>query len=186
MATKKESETLPSGAVTITAPNKQIETSPSDTVTVREKVETQMAGPLSAVLITVATFALTAMGLVNTPGQSFVDEIFMVLGLGSLLSAARIIDVMFDKFALDVTDRFKLIGGGYFLFCLVVGAMSFAILLLYASKSSTGVFPWITFAPSLLTGACIIGMLMSHRGSQAWFIGTLLAFVVFIVTCFLR
>jgi hypothetical protein len=148
--------------------------------------ETQMAGPLSAALITVATFSLTVMGLVSIPGQTFVDEVFMALGLSSLLSAARIIDVIFDKRALNVTDRFKLIGGGYFLFCVIVGLMSFAILLLYASKGVAGNFPWITLAPGILTGGCITGMLMSHQGSEYWFVGTLLSFVLFTITCFIR
>jgi hypothetical protein len=113
-----------------------------------EQLERQMAGPLAAALVTVATFCLTVMGLVNSPGQNFIDEIFMILGLASLLSAARIIDATFDRVALNVTDRLKLIGGGYFLFCLIVGGMSFAILLLYATKSVGASIPWIALLPA--------------------------------------
>jgi hypothetical protein len=150
-----------------------------------EKLEEQMAAPLAAALVAVAIFSLTAMGFVSDPRQSFVDEVFMALGLISLLSAARIIDVRFDKVDLTITDRFELIGGGYFLFCFIVGAMSFAILLLYVHRRTTGDFPLITLAPSLMTWVCITGMLMSQRGSEAWFVGVLVAVGLFIITLFL-
>jgi len=147
-----------------------------------EELEARMAGPLAAALIAVATFSLTVMGLVTTPTQSLVDEVFMALGLISLLSAARIIDTAFDKVALNVSDRFRMIGGGYFLFCLIVGAMSFSIMLLYTSKHFTVAFPWITLVPALLTGFCITSMLMSHHGSEAWFAAILISVAIFAVT----
>jgi hypothetical protein len=146
-----------------------------------EVLETQMTGPLAAALIIVATLSLTVMGLANIPGQSYVDEIFGALGLAALVSAARIIDATLDKAALDSADRFKLIGGGYFLFCLIVGAIGFAILLVYATKSTGLTLPWITLPPALIMWACLTGMLMSRRGNEAWLVGAVIAFVLFIL-----
>ena len=148
----------------------------------QEELEARMAGPLSAALVAVATFSLTVMGLVPTPIQSLVDEIFMALGLISLLSAARIIDTVFDKVALNVSDRFRMIGGGYFLFCLIVGAMSFSIMLLYTSKHFAAAFPSIALVPALLTGICITSMLMSHRGSEVWLAAIVVSVGIFVVT----
>jgi hypothetical protein len=146
-----------------------------------KELESGMAGPLAAALVALATFSLTVMGLVGVPRQSVVDEIFMILGLSSLLSAARIIDTVFDKVALNVSDRFRLIGGGYFLFCLIIGGISFSIMLLYATKSVTPELPWTVLGLALLTGFCITAMLMSHHGSEAWFAAIVVMVVVFVV-----
>jgi hypothetical protein len=147
-----------------------------------EERERQIAGLMSAALVTVATFSLTVMGLgVDSPEQHFVDEIFMVLGLSSLFSAGRIIDYTFDQIGVTFDSRRNLLGYGYFLFCTIVGAMSFAILLLYASKSAnqSALVSWTT-AAAAITWVCITGMLMTRKRSGWWAVGAGTGFLGFI------
>lgn len=147
-------------------------------MTPRDELEARMLTTVPPILVAVAIFSLTVMALEQTPKHTFVDEIFGLLGLFSLFSSAWIIDHMLDEIKLKVIERFKLIGGGYFLFCIVIAAMSTGTLLLYyVKKTGLETVSWNNaFLPFLLTGMFIILKLMSHRDRQVWSLCIMLAF----------
>jgi hypothetical protein len=142
-----------------------------------QNVVPHLAMTLSPILIAVAVFCLTVMGLEQSPQQSIIDEIFGVLGLVSLFSAALSIDSILDDYELGVWDRFRLMKGGYFAFTLVVGAMSASILLLYYAKAhALSQVGWSnSFIPFVLTGLFIVCKLMSHKDNEAFTVGIIAA-----------
>ena len=55
------------------------------------------------------------------------------------MGSATVTDSAMDQQDFSLADRCTFLGGGYFLFCLIVGGMTTAIPLLYAAK--VGVIP---------------------------------------------
>jgi hypothetical protein len=72
------------------------------------------------------------MALQSNGANTLINDIFGILGLVSMLTSALIIDSILDNAGCTFMYRLKkLMNGGYLLFCLVMAAMSFAILLVY-------------------------------------------------------
>src|SRR5438132_513864 len=101
----------------------------------QEQIESQIAGPLSAALITVATISLTLMGVVlqRKPPQLYLENLLMVVGILSLISAARIIDKEIDKGGLGFWARVSFGGGGYVLFCPVLATIVAGVMIFNAT-----------------------------------------------------
>jgi hypothetical protein len=149
------------------------------TVATQEALEQTTAMTLSRILVTVAAICLAAVGLDKSPGQSIVDTFFGVLGLVALISAALIVDSILDNAEFNVKDRFRLMKGGYFVFCLVVSAMSFGILLLYhTNRGSTGV-TW-SILPPIIASILMVCKMMSygeHIRRNPWTLALIVAYV---------
>src|SRR5262249_53232480 len=95
------------------------------------------------------------------------------LAAGCVLAASGIIDSALDKLSLNWSERIKLLGLGYFLFCIVVAGMTFVIPLLYEAKRGKPEdlhFQWhqLWFAG---TGVCVILKLMSRKNSHIFTAG---------------
>jgi len=146
-----------------------------------ESLESTLTGPLSAALITIAIFSLSVMSFVPDPAKSLIDEVFGILGLVSLISAALILDAELDKRELTFRDRRKLYSSGYIVFCGSIGGMSSAILFFYADVNRTGPFPICTLIGVILFGFCIGGRLMTKSYNNCWLVGMLAAFVLFVI-----
>jgi hypothetical protein len=151
-----------------------------------------IAGLLTATLITLATFSLTALSLVPLPQQyTLLDEMFGVLGLLSLIAAASIIDNLLDTHATTVnggtpvepgvtpSQRFTLFGGGYFLFTIVIGFMSTATLIVYASKNvQQGQMLTMSIIAAAI-GIFLVIRLMTDKTSEIWLAAALLGCLLF-------
>jgi hypothetical protein len=147
-----------------------------------KQIESQIAGPLSAALITVATISLTLMGIVlqRQPPQPYLDNLLMVVGILSLVSAARIIDKELDKGGLGFRARVSFGGGGYVLFCIVLATIIAGVMVFNAKVGKTYV-PFCATAAGV-TSFCIFFLLMTNEHSGWWVFGALSGFTVFSLT----
>jgi hypothetical protein len=144
----------------------------------RDELELRLATTLAPMLLTIATFSLTVMGLQQNPEKTIVDELFSFIGAACLLAAAVVADSALDKQDLGLFERMKFMGGGYLFFCLVVGAMSTAIPILYSAKRAGG--DGITWHKSYLwfisVGIFVVLKLMSHKDKQVWTAAIILSY----------
>jgi hypothetical protein len=152
----------------------------------KQELEARLATTISPILVAVAVFCLTVMAIEASPRQTFVDEIFGILGLLSLFSAALIVDSLLDEQKIKFVERLMLMSTGYFIFSFIVGAMSTSILLLYYVKNHSGTQDtWDnSFFPFILTGIFIVLKLMSHEDRHIWLIGMMFAFVWSLISVF--
>jgi hypothetical protein len=101
-------------------------------MTLDVELERSIGTTLAAILVAVASFCLSVMALQSNGANTLINDIFGILGLVSMLTSALIIDSILDNAGCTFMYRLKkLMNGGYLLFCLVMAAMSFAILLVY-------------------------------------------------------
>jgi len=99
--------------------------------------EKNLATTLAAILIAVATFSLTIMGIASDATTSISNEIFGLLGLSSLLTSALIIDSILDKAQCSPKYRLtELMNGGYVLFSIIMAGMSFGIFFIYLHQEA--------------------------------------------------
>ena len=145
-----------------------------------DEIETQIAAPLSAALIAVAAISLPLIKAVDNPEMSLLDELFAIIGIAALIGAGRIIDREFDKAGLKIQQRVFAFGGGYIVFCAVVGLIASAILLLDTDRNKTTSLCWAT-PLALLTGGSIFFLLMTEKGQKVWMTLAIVAASIFFV-----
>ncbi len=109
-----------------------------------DELELRLATTLAPMLLTVSIFSLTLVGITQKPDTTILDEVLCLLSLFCILSAALVADSALDKANLDFLNRTRFLGGGYVLFCIVAGVMSFVVPLLYIAKNppSTELAGW--------------------------------------------
>ena len=129
-----------------------------------KQIETQIAAPLSAALITVAAISLLLIKAVPEPKTTYLDELLAAIGIMALIGAGRIIDNEFDYEELTFKARITLAGGGYPIFCVVVGLIAVSILVLDAEQGETYI-AFLTWPLAIFTGTPISGLLMTKQGS---------------------
>jgi hypothetical protein len=100
-------------------------------------VENQLVPTLAPMLLAIGTFSFVLMQQVQNPRNTWADELFMIVGLASLISAAVIIDSALDEKQLGFHKRVALMQRGYLIFTFVVGVMVSTILWLHAANSHT-------------------------------------------------
>ena len=141
-------------------------------------------------LLTIAIFSLTVMGLVQDPKHSSVDEIFGFLGAGCLLAAAIITGSALDVQGLTLFDRVTFLGGGYLAFSLIVGGMTAGIPMLYLANQAIP-NPWVwdrSFVIFVAAGASVAAKLLTLEDRQlvtglavVFFVGS-----IYVLACKIR
>lgn len=150
----------------------------------KNDLELRLAPTLAPMLLTVAIFSLTLVSNIATPELTIVDEVLCLLSVACILGAAMVADSILDKADLSFFNRLEFLGGGYFLFCVVAGVISFVIPLLYVFKSHPGVplaiWQYIVFGSTAIS---VTTKLMQNE-EKAWTAGMFVLSVASIVlTC---
>ncbi|MDX8396722.1 MAG: hypothetical protein R8K49_00205 [Mariprofundaceae bacterium] len=102
------------------------------------ETERNLGTTLGGFLIAVSSICLSIMASYNDGPATYNNEVFGVLGLTSLLTAALMIDSILDKAGCKFEYRLKqLLNGGYCLFCLVLAGISSSIIILYHEQEGT-------------------------------------------------
>jgi hypothetical protein len=137
----------------------------------REDLELRLASTLAPMLLTVAIFSLTLVGNIATSNGTIVDEVLCLLSAACILGAAMVADSALDMADLSFANRFQFLGGGYFLFCVVAGVISFVIPLLYVFKSHNGVtlatWQYLVYG---FTALSVVFKLMQNK-EKSWTVG---------------
>lgn len=125
-----------------------------------------VATSLSSVNVAIATFSLAALTQIKSPKDTILNDLLVGFGLSTLITAALLIDALFDSYGWKIGKRFQVLNHGYALFCLVVSAMTVAIIWFYAYQELPATFslPRTRIILSVLTifsGSSIFSKLMS-------------------------
>lgn len=102
--------------------------------TEKDELELRLATTLAPMLLAVSIFSLTLVERTAAPANTYVDEILSLLSTICILGATMVADSALDKVNLSYNDRFRFLGGGYLLFCVVTGVITMTIPLIYISK----------------------------------------------------
>ena len=96
-----------------------------------EHLETQeYATTLAGVLATISTISFAFMIAVGKDSQYIMILIFAFVGVLSTSGVGLILDYVLDQAQVENKRRWSLLGGGYMLFSLLIGALLFGILLM--------------------------------------------------------
>ena len=145
-----------------------------------DDLQLRLATTLAPMLLTVATFALGAASFVTNPENTLVDELLSLLSSFCVFSSALLIDSALDKQSLNFVTRLTFLNGGYVCFCIVVGAMTTIIPILYeARRSGAGVFGWHkSFILFIAAGASVFLKMMTHKDRQGWTVSMFIFYVL--------
>lgn len=137
----------------------------------QDDLELRLATTLAPMLLTVSIFSLTIVGRGESPESTITDEILCLLSALCILGAAMVADSALDRVNLSISERFKFLGGGYFLFCLAAGVLSFVIPLLYISRSfpNFSIEGW-QYLIYLFSAVSVTSKLMQNE-EKAWTVG---------------
>ncbi|WP_010384266.1 hypothetical protein [Pseudoalteromonas rubra] len=106
---------------------------------------------MAALLVTTSAVTLPMMASVTSSNHKYLNDIFWLVGLGSIVTSALLIDWVLDKAKFNFKRRLGLMGGGYVVFALLVSLISVAVtaqfFVLEVGEKSTSVFsfPFLVF-----------------------------------------
>ncbi|MEM6255316.1 MAG: hypothetical protein AAF821_20575 [Cyanobacteria bacterium P01_D01_bin.156] len=86
---------------------------------------------LATLLVTVAAISIPSLAIFASNCHTFVNDLFLLVGLFSIYGASRIIDQVLDDKNVSRKVRFGLFGGGYPIFCVVMSLISCGLLFFY-------------------------------------------------------
>jgi len=134
----------------------------------RDDLEVRLATALAPMLLAAAVFSLTALSLVPKPDATFTDEFLAALAALCIFGTALVLDSALDAAKVTEKARVTLLGGGYLLFCIAVGALTTAVPIIYATKQADAAgIAYIWHLPSIMiflgAGVSVIFKLMWFR-----------------------
>jgi hypothetical protein len=146
----------------------------------------QLSTTLATMLFTVASIAVAALEIVHDPNKTLLDEFLAILAVFSIFSASILLDAALDLQNISSKERWKFLGRGYLLFCLMITLLTFAIPILYDVNRYASTNPdygwwhtyWIFFAVS---GILVGWKMMTEYESFGNTVLVALMFVVFIL-----
>jgi hypothetical protein len=106
----------------------------------RRDLELRLIATSAPMLFAVAIFSAGVIHFVQEPTKTFVDEAFSALALLCVFAVSLLIDYALDMEGLEWNDRKTFLGRGYLFLCIVVGAASAAIPVLYDANRSPGAY----------------------------------------------
>ncbi|ELR64459.1 hypothetical protein C942_02483 [Photobacterium marinum] len=92
-----------------------------------ESVQVNIAIAMAALLVTASAVTLPMMASVTQQSHQYLNDIFWLVGLGSIVTSALLIDWVLDKSHINFKQRLTLMGGGYLAFALLISFISIAV-----------------------------------------------------------
>ena len=116
-----------------------------------------LAEAMAPMLLAVAVFSLTLLRQTSNPTRTYTDEIFAVLSGVCLFGSATSADAAMDRYHLNIWKRIRFLNGGYLLFCLAIGTLTFAVPVLYAETEGRT----LSFWPYVIFG--LMGLVVAYK-----------------------
>jgi hypothetical protein len=140
----------------------------------RDDLDVRLATALAPMLLAAAVFSLTALSLIPKPDATFTDEFLAALAALCIFGTALVVDSALDTAKVTERARVTLLGGGYLLFCIAVGALTTAVPIIYATKQADAAGEAYAWQSSIIyfigAGAAVSLKLMWFRDRNAFLI----------------
>lgn len=144
-----------------------------------ESAQVNIAIAMAALLVTTSAITLPMMASVTKLNHQYLNDIFWLVGLGSIVTSALLIDWVLDRSHIDFKQRLTLMGGGYLAFALLISFISIAVtaqfFALEMGKKDTTIFsiPFIFF---LIGGGSIFFKVMTEDDHSLALLAIVLSF----------
>ena len=125
-----------------------------------EPAQVNIAIAMAALLVTASAVTLPMMASVTGLNHQYLNDIFWLVGLGSIVTSALLIDWVLDRSNINFKQRLTLMGGGY---------LAFALLISFISVAVTAQFFALQMGPEVKTTIFSIPFLLFFIGGMSVF-----------------